>query len=283
MRYRKGSPMTGPGLLAAGLCLVFAILLPADIHALADEGEAALYLQKGEASFRRGMQLDSTDPENARVHYTEAIINFEHIVNEFGIRNGKLYYNIGNAYFRLEDLGRAILNYRRALLYQPNDQNLAQNLEYARSRRVNRVEPTEKDRIFKTLFFLHYDIPSRIRLDVLVVSFCMIWVFSTMFIFLRKGWLRAMIVIASVLSVLFLTSLIVEKAGRRHKPAGVIISSEVTARKGDADTYQPSFTDPLYSGTEFRVLEKRTKWWHIELEDGARCWIPSSAGELVAE
>ncbi len=74
-----------------------------------------------------------------------------------------------------------------------------------------------------------------------------------------------------------------EKVSMTRDPAGVVIAPEVTARKGDGETYQPSFTAPLYSGTEFDLLEQRPDWWYIELEDGARCWIPSWGGELVLQ
>lgn len=282
MRFMR---KVGKCLLPAVIVFLSAVLAtPADV--LAEDintDEAEFYLQQGEESFRAGMELDSTDPEAARDHYLKAILNFERIIREGKIRNGRLYYNTGNAWFRLGDLGKAIVNYKRARLYRPNDRNIRQNLEFARSRRINRVDITERERVFKTLFFLHYDISSRIRLMIFIISSLMIWATATMWLFVRKSRVRALFVIFVIVSSIFLTSLTVEIVGRAHKPAGVIVSGEVTARKGDAETYQQSFTEPLYSGTEFRVLEKRTDWWYIELEDGARCWIPSGAGNLVID
>ncbi len=245
--------------------------------------EIRSYMKEGEDSFRKGMELDASDPSSARDHYQKAILNFELVIREGGVRNGKLFYNTGNAWFRLGDLGRAILYYKRAELYRPNDENLRQNLEYARSRRINRVESTEKEKVFKTLFFLHYDISSRVRLIIFLASFSLIWLMSTLRLFLDRGWVRALIIGFVAVSAVFLVSLTVEKVGRSRTPSGVIVSSEVIARKGDAETYQKSFTEPLYSGTEFRLLEDRADWSYIELEDGARCWIPSGAGELVID
>jgi hypothetical protein len=239
------------------------------------------YLVRGEEAFRRGMELDSSNPDAAKDYYRKAILSFEHIAEEGGVQNGKLYYNIGNAWFRMDDLGRAILNYKRAALFSPNDQNLAQNLEYARNRRVSSVEAPEREKIFKTLFFIHYDIPSRIRLAVFIASFALIWVSAGAWLFTRRGYLKIMMVVFSIVSLIFILSLSVEMAGRANRPEGVVVAGEVIARKGDAGTYQQSFTEPLSSGTEFRLLERRAQWWHIELEDGARCWIPAGAGEIV--
>jgi len=239
------------------------------------------YLSRGESAFRAAMELDSSDPEAARDHYRKAIMNFELITREGGIRNGELYYNIGNAWFRLGDTGRAILNYRRAALYRPGDRNLVQNLEFARSRRSSSIEAAEKDRVFKTLFFLHYDIPSRIRLAIFLVSFAMAWAAATAYLFLRKSWVRALIIVSAISCAVFFASLAVERSGWTRKPPGVIIADGAIARKGDAETYQPTFTEPLSPGAEVRLVERRADWWQIELEDGTRCWVPSDAGELV--
>lgn len=261
--------------LTAGSCM------PAGAACQDVENGAREYLEQGEEAFRMGVELDSSDPEAARDYYRKAILNFEHISRDIGVRNGKLYYNIGNAYFRLGDLGRAILNYRRSAIFSANDQNLRQNLEYARSRRINRVEITEREKVFKTLFFLHYDIPARHRVVLLLVSFALSWAAACVLLYYRRGWVKTVLIVFAAFSIVFVASLTVESAAAGHRPAGVVTAEEVTARKGDAVTYQPSFTDPLYAGTEFGIIEKRTDWWQIELEDGARCWIPSAAGEEV--
>ena len=57
------------------------------------------------------------------------------------------------------DLGRAILNYRRAQLLLPGDPDLLSNLEYARSRRADKIPEPEPRLLLKTLFFWHYDVP----------------------------------------------------------------------------------------------------------------------------
>ncbi len=239
------------------------------------------HLSLGEESFRKAMELDQRDPAAARDYYRRAVLHFERIVQEGGTRNGRLYYNIGNIYFRLGDLGRAILYYKRAALYTPNDANLKQNLDYARSRRIDRIEEKEMEKIFKTLFFLHYDLPSRWRLVIFTVSFALVWISAALLLFVSRGSIRAVLVSATIVCALFLASLVVESVARVRRPEGVITAEEIIARKGDAETYQPSFTEPLHSGTEFNLLEARSDWLYVELKSGARCWIPSSSAELV--
>ena len=239
------------------------------------------HLEQAESAFRLAVSLDRSDPERAREQYERALLHYERLVRDDGVENGRLYYNIGNCYFKLGDLGRAILSYKRASLYIPGDENLKQNLEYARSRRTDRIDVEERERIFKTLFFLHYDVPLRIRLQIFAVAFAAIWIVGLLILLLDLRILRTLLIAAIVVSALFLFSIVAEGIGAVRNPEGVITAREIIARKGDADTYQPSFTEPLHAGTEFKVLETRPEWMHIELGDGSRGWIPRAAGDLV--
>ena len=240
------------------------------------------HLAAAEEAFGRAIELDVTDTESAKDYYRKSILHYERLVAS-GMRNGRLYYNIGNVWFRLDDMGRAILNYKRSELYNPADPNLEQNLQFARSRRVNRIEAQQRDRIFKTLFFIHYDVPTRVRFGIFLGVFVLLWGAAIVAVFHRRGWVRTLIISLTVVCIVFLASLIWEKVSLTRNPAGIVTALEVVARKGDAETYQPSFTAPLYSGTEFDLLEQRPDWWYIELEDGARCWIPAWGGELVLQ
>jgi tetratricopeptide (TPR) repeat protein len=245
------------------------------------EQEVSTHLTQAEQLFRRAMELDRTDPDAAKAYYQEAILHYEAIVKNGGVRNGKLYYNVGNAYFRLGDTGRAILNYKRAELFIRNDRNLRQNLDYARNRRADRIELRQKEKVLKTLFFIHYDLPSRMKLIVFAIAFGALWVAAAARLLLKIGWLKIAIAVSAVVSAVFLASLVVDSASLARTPEGVITAEETIGRMGDADTYQPSFKEPLHAGSEFRLLEKRPGWWRIELESGDRTWISDGAAELV--
>jgi tetratricopeptide (TPR) repeat protein len=272
--------------VASIIPIVIAVLTASACGATAQEISAPSmieeHLASAEAAFDRAMELDMTDPQAAKDYYRKAILHYERLTDS-GIRNGRLYYNIGNAWFRLDDMGRAILNYRRSALYNPADPNLEQNLQFARSRRINRIEIQQRDRVFKTLFFIHYDVPTRIRFGIFLAGFVLLWTAAIIAVFIRRGWIKTAIISLAVLCFVLLISLVWEKVSLTRNPAGVVTAAEVVARKGDAETYQPSFTAPLYSGTEFSLVEHRPDWWYIELEDGVKCWIPSGAGELVLD
>lgn len=269
--------------LASIACVALASLMHSTAYAKLDKAALNEHLAAAETAFREGVRLDTSDPDSARAFYREAVLHYERLAKDGGVRNGSLYYNVGNAYFRLGDVGRAILNYKRAALYLGSDANLRQNLQYARDRRADRIEVKQREKVYRTLFFIHYDIPSRIRLLVFAAAFAILWVAAAARLYRPWGWLTVVIAVAAVVSAIFLVSLAVDAARLSRTPEGVVTADEVTGRMGDAVTYQTSFKEPLHAGTEFRLVERRPGFWLIELESGDRTWIPEGAAELVFE
>ncbi len=231
--------------------------------------------------FRQADQAATTNPQLSESLYRQAIMRYESIVTNGGIENGKLFYNIGNIYFRLKDIGRAILNYRRAQEYIPHDPNLRQNLSYVRGFRKDKIEEKQETKVFKTLFFWHYDFSTQNKIVLFSSFFSMIWILAGIRLFFRRSILGWWIFTAVVLSVMIGGSLMAETFVIHHKIPGVIIDAEVIARKGNSINYAPSFTEPLHAGTEFVLFERRENWFYVELPDSRTCWVPSNSVELL--
>lgn len=245
------------------------------------EMEASALLVEGGGLFQQANELSASAPDEARELYLKSAMRFERLVRDGGVANGKLYYNIGNAYFRAGDLGRGILNYRRAEQFIPNDTNLQQNLAFARSRRKDSLGEKEEERVFRTLMFWHYDFSFSQRFGLFTVVFVALWGAAAARLFAPRPFLRWIIGIAAVLALTLGISLLVEARALRQERPGVVLAEEVVARKGDSTTYEASFRDPLHAGTEFLVVEEREQWIHAELPDGRRCWLPSRDVGLV--
>ena len=62
-----------------------------------------------------------------------------------------------------------------------------------------------------------------------------------------------------------------------HVVHGVVDQDEGVVRKGDAETYQPGFTEPIPEGTGFRVVKQRGKWILVHMSGDQEGWIPESA------
>jgi hypothetical protein len=232
--------------------------------------------------FFREANATTNDPETARKLYEKTILNYEKIINDAGIKNPKLYYNLGNAYLLKEDVGRAILNYRRAQNLDKADTNIQKNLAFARSRRIDKVEVKTEERILETLFFWHYDFSVKTKFLLTCICLAVVCIGATVMLWRgSSASLVATAVIFGILMASFLTSVIVETRSRASTICGVITAGQIVARQGDGPNYPESFTEPLHAGTEFDLLERRSGWFHIMLSDYSEGWIPDNAAELI--
>ncbi|SPD74205.1 hypothetical protein PITCH_A2150002 [uncultured Desulfobacterium sp.] len=256
------------------------ILRPLEAATLDQSQIADLYSQAKEL-FRQANEVAGSDPDKAQGLYAKVAMRYERIIKEGGVSNGRLYYNLGNVYFRMKDIGRSIVNYRRAEQFIPNDPNLKQNLQYARKKRLDEIEEKQETRVLKTLFFWHYDMSTKTRLVIFTICFAAVWIFAAVRIFTARSFIKWSIASAVVLSLLLSGSLAADEIGLRKERPGVIISPEVIARKGNSDTYEPSFKEPLHCGTEFLLVEDRGDWYRVELTDSRTCWVPAKDVEMV--
>jgi tetratricopeptide (TPR) repeat protein len=266
--------------LLAILIVLAGVLSSVNVNAL-EKAEIWDLYREGESSFRQANELLKTEPTKARDLFEKAALCFEAMVREGEIENGRLFYNIGNIYFRLGDTGKAILNYRRAERFFPNDINLQQNLNYARSRCVDKIEPKPQTQLFRTVFFWHYDLSGPTRAWIFAALFSPLWLFAGLHLLLRRSWIRHAMICCGVLSLLFAGSLAVDAYQQSHRRSGVILAKEVVGRKGDSTTFEPTFRDPLHTGVEFDLVEERKGWLLIELADGRQSWIPESAAGII--
>lgn len=223
----------------------------------------------------------TNDSERQKL-YEKAVLSYEKIINQGRIKNAKLYYNLANTYFLKEDIGRAILNYRRAEKLDKADSNIRKNLSFARDRRIDKVKAKTERRVLHTLFFWHYDFSLKTKFTLALLSFAFLCVGLTVMVwFGRTAPATVTAVICGILVICFSASVVLEAGGEAGKICGVITAREVVAHQGDWQNSPPSFKEPLHAGTEFDLIEHRRGWLHIRLSDDSDGWIPETTAELI--
>jgi len=125
--------------------------------------------------------------------YKKSIALYEALVAQ-GLKENKespqIYYNLGNAYFRDNQLGKAILNYERALLLDPSDGDIRHNLRFARSRTEDRID-TAGDLFLTQWFYAVRNINSSNEWAVIgIVLFILFLASVATFLFVRILWAR---------------------------------------------------------------------------------------------
>jgi hypothetical protein len=275
-------------LLFSVFCLQITVLAAPCRGEMPKEHIYSLFNQANQ--FFREANSTTDNPDQAQKLYEKAILTYEKIISDGRIKNPKLYYNLGNAYFLKEDFGRAILNYRRAENLDKADthlgdalrRNIQKNLSFARSRRIDKVDVRTQERILETLFFWHYDFSIKTKFLIMCICFAIVCISGTVMLWRGKSAsLVTTAVICGLMTASFLASVIVESRSRARTICGVITAGQVVARQGDGPNYPESFKDPLHAGTEFDLLEQRPGWFHVKLSDESDGWIPDNAAELI--
>ncbi len=264
------------------LALLVLLFVSSQAFALSDHEKADLF-SRAKETFREGNALRESKPALARQKYALAASLFERIAADGGVRNGKLYYNIGNARFLQDRIGRAILNYRRAEALMPRHADLKRNLAAARARRRDDISIEPGRKAMEILFFWHYDFSLFTRFVLFLIFFEALWVLGGASLWKRTLSVRTPVAACAVLAVVLGASIGVDEYARAVTREGVILAPEVVARKGDGEGYNSSFKAPLHEGTEFAIIEERGAWLHITLTDGRTCWIRRSSSAEVGE
>ncbi len=188
-----------------------------------------------------------------------------------GYCNGAVYYNLGNAYFRAGDFGRAILNYRKAKPYRPSDSLLEANLQQALASAPGRIAIPPKPWWSPVMFWtesLAY--PTRVWLAIIACAISPLLIFSS--VLLRRRSLVWVAIGLTVLGIVFSIDGYLNSPERTTNRLAVI-TSETVARKGIGKDYEPAFDAPLKDGAEFAVLNETNGWTFghfAEIGDG---WV----------
>lgn len=231
------------------------------------------------ADYERAQHLLSTQPDAARLLFRAVAQRMEPIAVR--VPNGRLEYNIANAWLQSGDVGRAILHYRRAQRMIPRDDLLADNLREARSRCILSIRPGPGERILDALFFWHRRTSIRERANVGLAAFLLFWILLTVRLVLPRRGLTVAAVGSALVFAIAAASVTTQRWIERSAPPGVILAMDVPIYKGPAATYQRQIEQPLQPGVEFSRRERRGSWWRIQLADGKTGWMDAAAAELV--
>jgi tetratricopeptide (TPR) repeat protein len=261
---------TRPGGVARHVALAAAVLLAATLveAAAAAAAEPSEILDTGNAAYRRG------DYAGAATAYEE--------LRSAGHGSADLLYNLGNAYLKGGDLGRAIANYERALLLAPRDTDLRDNLDLARERCVDKAPDRSLALLGLASGALRRVTPNEWAL-AFVCSYVLLlatWVAPTFRPSARRwaGVPRLPLALAVALSLIGLRAWS-EHARPRSRAVVVARShtSEVTVRSGPGESYIGEFS--LHPGTVVRIIEEREGWLKIAFSPSLRGWAETNGFE----
>ena len=212
---------------------------------------------------------EASDPQEARKLLEGSRDHFQRIVAS-GLENGYVHYNLGNAHFKLGELGKAVAAYRRAERFIPDLSDLKANLELARSKRPDDLPLKQPNPALRALLFWHY----AVGLDAMEKAAALLWVVGFAVLGASLRWPRARIAGVAVLGLsLFAVASSAVKLRSESRREGVVTAPEARVMSEPSGSSEMRFT--LHEGAEVRVeRESETrKWLLISAGEGLRGWM----------
>jgi tetratricopeptide (TPR) repeat protein len=218
-------------------------------------------------------QFTKANQEYAAGHFKEAIDGYESLAHK-GVWSTNLFYDLGNAYFHTGDLGRAILNYERALVLDRHHPEAQANLRIAHDEaRALEMTPTNGERFAQFADANQYAIAAVIAFWLSLFSIAW-WIFS------RRS---SGVIVLSILSLsifgLAVVSIFWLDHGTRGRALAIVTENHVEARLATADSARSVLALP--PGSEIKILSKRGDWIYAALPNDLRGWIPAKSAEQV--
>lgn len=221
-----------------------------------------------ERTFLRALEV--FDSAKTQEDYRESAALLESVRAD-GFQNGAVYYNLGNAYFRSGEYGRAIAAYRKAKPYRPRDSLLEANLRHALSVAPGRMPESPPPWWRHVLFWSGWlSYPEKVY--GAFVGFLLAALAAIAALLLRRPrvyWLSAALVMISTVLCVDVCLAYVDAGWSRHG----VVTRETIARKGIGKDYEPAFDQPLKDGAEFTVLSESGDWIFGHFEGIGDGWL----------
>ena len=215
--------------------------------------------------------------------FAGAVEAYETVVGA-GFESLALHYNLGNAYFKTGELGRAILSWERARALSPNDPDVLANLELARSLTPDAIEPLPQFWLVSAISWWVGLLPR----GLLMLFVALAWLAVGAGVAVRVlGWrdevrtLGTWLGIAGAMVVVILgTNLFVRELGIGRPERGVILAEAVPVRSAPADQDDLTVFE-IHEGTRVRIDQRAGDWAEVVLDDGKVGWVPTDVMEEI--
>ena len=229
---------------------------------------AASAFAQSDAEFAKGNQ------EYAQGNFKEAINNYEAVVRA-GHWNANLFYDLGNAYFRTRDFGRAILNYERALALDNHHPEATANLQIARDEaRALELQPTKLERYLQFASVNQYAIAAAIAFWLGIFG-----IVALIFARRRSAALLLLSILCLLVGGLAVWAIHTLDNGSEGRGLAIVTGNDVQARLATADTANSILALP--PGSEIKILSTRGDWMYAALPNDLRGWIQTKNAEQV--
>lgn len=211
--------------------------------------------------------------------YNSAISTYKEII-ESGLHSAELYYNLANCYYKLNKVAPSIYYYEKALLLNPNDTDLLNNLSFAKKMTVDKIDDVPELGLVKLAGrVIHlYSADQWAVICIFLMVFFVLF-FITYYFTKKTKSKRLFFIFQGIVLVLLIISfgLMTKKFDlEKNIKHGIVFSQEIELKSEPNLKSETIFF--LHEGTKIRLLEPYSdSWTKIQLNDGKVGWLPNNA------
>ena len=215
--------------------------------------------------------------------YREAAAAYEQILKQEGVA-AEVYYNLGNCYYKLDEIPLAVLNYERAYLLDPGDSDIRANLALARGKTIDKVVPPSE------MFFVTWwrDLTHCMSMNAWtilgIVAFILMLIGILIYIFVPQLTARKIGVYGAmgllVIVVISNLAAVSQHLDQTHRNTAIILTPAVTVKSSPSQTSTDLFL--IHEGSKVEILDGSMQdWLEVKFEEGKQGWIPLSSLEII--
>lgn len=235
-----------------------------------------IYAQDASQNFNLGNEFYQKSEYDSALYYYQQIL-------EQGKVSPALYYNLGNTYYKKGLLGEAILYYEKAALLAPDDPEINQNLEIARARTIDKIDPLPQ------IFYKHWisDLKNLFSPDTWsIIAVILLWLFfGSLAVYLlarQSGIRKSFFALAVVFLIFFITSAVIAYDRYENLTGGnsaIIFEQSVYVKSSPEEKSTNLFM--LHEGTKVEVMDELSNWRKIRIANGSIGWIKENAIAVI--
>ena len=216
--------------------------------------------------------------------YAEAIDQYQKILDS-ELHSAELYFNLGNAHYKLNNIAPSIYNYEKALQLAPNDEDIKNNLSFAQNMTIDAIDKVPQVGFSKLIYnvvnLFGRDTWAKIAVAAVILFVLLFFAFHFSYSSSRKRIAFISSLVSLLLAgVAFAMAFQKERLEKKDNPAIVFVQESrvmTDPNKSSEEVFR------LHEGTKVQVLESYNDWNKIKIADNSEGWIPSQDIKLLGD
>lgn len=214
--------------------------------------------------------------------YAEAIEQYEAIL-ESGVHSAELYFNLGNANYKLNNIAPSVYYYEKALLLNPNDDDIKNNLAYAQNMTIDAIDNVPQVGFARIINNVVNTFAADTWAKMAIAGIIVFVLLFLMYHFAQATSRKRLAFIISVVSLFFgcfAVAMAFQKESLDKKDNPAIVFAQESRVKSEANKISEEVFR-LHEGTKVQVLETYEDWKKIQLSDKSTGWIPAEDIKII--